>query len=439
MTISSSYSPDTYAGAGTTGPFAITFEKLLDSNSNATGIKVSKKVDSTGVITLLTITTDYTISGSNVTTVANVASGETLIIELDPDYLQSSDYTANSSLPAETLEDDLDKRTLEAQLNKDLNDRSLRVSSSSSGVTSTIVMSDTNSTNGDKYLKFNSAGTGFELQTLSTSSGLGNLVEDLTPQLGGDLDLNSSDITGTGDINHTGTLTTSGLATVGSFSTAGTAATGTLTVTGNIVVTGTVDGRDVATDGTKLDGIETAADVTDATNVISSLDGATISTATVATGDKVLIQDVDDSDNLKTVTAQSIADLASAASAATQAEQEAGSSTTTFVSPGRQQYHPSAAKAWGAVANSGTPTLEASYNITSLTDNGVGDTTVTIATDFSGADYSVVIQTGGNGTSTKGHTSCDDRVAGSFTASTANAANGSLIDNDFCFTCFGDQ
>lgn len=84
-----------------------------------------------------------------------------------------------------------------------------------------------------------------------------------------------------------------------------------VTATGNITVTGTVDGRDVATDGTKLDGIETAADVTDETNVKAALDGATISSATVATGDKVLIQDVDDSDNLKYVTAQSIADLAS--------------------------------------------------------------------------------------------------------------------------------
>ena len=38
-------------------------------------------------------------------------------------------------------------------------------------------------------------------------------------------------------------------------------------ITGNITVSGTVDGRDVATDGTKLDGIEASADVTDATNV----------------------------------------------------------------------------------------------------------------------------------------------------------------------------
>jgi hypothetical protein len=41
-------------------------------------------------------------------------------------------------------------------------------------------------------------------------------------------------------------------------------------VTGNIVVSGTVDGRDIATDGTKLDTIETNADVTDTTNVTAA-------------------------------------------------------------------------------------------------------------------------------------------------------------------------
>jgi hypothetical protein len=41
-------------------------------------------------------------------------------------------------------------------------------------------------------------------------------------------------------------------------------------VTGNIVVSGTVDGRDVATDGTKLDGIEANADVTDTANVTAA-------------------------------------------------------------------------------------------------------------------------------------------------------------------------
>ena len=41
-------------------------------------------------------------------------------------------------------------------------------------------------------------------------------------------------------------------------------------ISGDITVTGTVDGRDVATDGTKLDGIEASADVTDTTNVTAA-------------------------------------------------------------------------------------------------------------------------------------------------------------------------
>ena len=61
----------------------------------------------------------------------------------------------------------------------------------------------------------------------------------------------------------------------------------------------------------KLSNIEAAADVTDETNVKNALNGATITNVIVAGGDKVLIQDITDSDNLKYVTAQSIADLAS--------------------------------------------------------------------------------------------------------------------------------
>jgi len=43
-----------------------------------------------------------------------------------------------------------------------------------------------------------------------------------------------------------------------------------VTSTGNVTVGGTVDGRDVATDGTKLDTVETNADVTDTTNVTAA-------------------------------------------------------------------------------------------------------------------------------------------------------------------------
>ena len=45
--------------------------------------------------------------------------------------------------------------------------------------------------------------------------------------------------------------------------------TGDLTVP-NVVVSGNVDGRDVSVDGTKLDGIEAGADVTDTANVTAA-------------------------------------------------------------------------------------------------------------------------------------------------------------------------
>lgn len=66
-------------------------------------------------------------------------------------------------------------------------------------------------------------------------------------------------------------------------------------VIGNITVTGTVDGRDIATDGTKLDGIEAAADVTDATNVAAA--GAVMAdgTGNDITGDVVFTEKADHS------------------------------------------------------------------------------------------------------------------------------------------------
>lgn len=75
--------------------------------------------------------------------------------------------------------------------------------------------------------------------------------------------------------------------------------------------------------------------------------------------------------------------------AATQADQETATSTTTYISPGRQQYHPSAAKAWVRFTTITTTTIAASYNVTSLTDNGSGDTTINFTTSFSSANYGI--------------------------------------------------
>jgi hypothetical protein len=77
--------------------------------------------------------------------------------------------------------------------------------------------------------------------------------------------------------------------------------------------------------------------------------------------------------------------------AATQADMEAATSVSTFVSPGRQQYHPSAAKAWVRFNGSGTVAINASYNVSSVTDNGAGDWSVNFTTSFSSANYGFAI------------------------------------------------
>ena len=141
-----------------------------------------------------------------------------------------------------------------------------------------------------------------DIISLAQSVSINNVVEDTSPQLGGDLDTNGNNITfgdndkaifGAGSdlkIYHDGSnsyITDSGTGNliIGGDNVQITTASGTryfegssniarlyntgnqklathtsgIVVTGNIILSGTVDGRDVATDGSKLDGIEASA------------------------------------------------------------------------------------------------------------------------------------------------------------------------------------
>jgi len=73
---------------------------------------------------------------------------------------------------------------------------------------------------------------------------------------------------------------------------------------------------------------------------------------------------------------------------ATQALQEAFASADTAVMPSVQRHHPGHPKMWGYVTVSGgTPTISVSHNLTSITDTGLGILDVTIADDFSSANW----------------------------------------------------
>lgn len=77
------------------------------------------------------------------------------------------------------------------------------------------------------------------------------------------------------------------------------------------------------------------------------------------------------------------------AAAATQAEQEAGSITTAPVTPGRQQYHKSAVKAWVTFTGS-TGVILDSYNVASVVRDSAGNYTITWTVPFSSASYVVM-------------------------------------------------
>lgn len=85
---------------------------------------------------------------------------------------------------------------------------------------------------------------------------------------------------------------------------------------------------------------------------------------------------------------------------ATQANMETGTATNLLVSVGRQKFHPGHPKAWVVFNGSGTPAPTASFNVTSITDNGTGDYTINLTTGFSGAEYAGVLGGGANGEAT---------------------------------------
>ena len=87
-----------------------------------------------------------------------------------------------------------------------------RVTVTTSGATVTgalaaggLTYPSSDGTNG-QVLTTNGQGT-LSFTTVSGGGGISDVVEDTTPQLGGDLDLNSNDITGTGNFNVTGVIT----------------------------------------------------------------------------------------------------------------------------------------------------------------------------------------------------------------------------------------
>lgn len=189
MAISSETSKVQYSGDGSTTAFTVNFFFIEDGDLEVV------LTSAAGVNTVQTITTEYTLtgagdqSGGTCTMVTAPATGEKLTIRRKVPITQTVDYVENDPFPADTHERALDKLTMIAQEQSEEIGRSIKFSVSSTSTD--VVMPDPVA---DQYLKWNSGGTALESITLSSSAGLGNLVEDTTPQLGGDLGTNSNNI-----------------------------------------------------------------------------------------------------------------------------------------------------------------------------------------------------------------------------------------------------
>jgi hypothetical protein len=123
-----------------------------------------------------------------------------------------------------------------------------------------------------------------------------------------------------------------------------------------------------------------------------------------------------------------------AVTAATQAEMEADSSTTVFVTPGRAKYFPGAAKVWGLTNT--VNVLTGDYNMTGITQHGTGDNTFTYDVDFSSNVYLALVTVGGGGRICH----ADVLAVGSSRVHTADAdapyGASNAVTN---FAAFGDQ
>lgn len=327
MTISTTTNRVSFTGDGVSTSFSFPYFVIATAD-----LKVYQEG------TLKTLTTHYTLSGSapytsgtNVQFVTAPAVDDEIVILRDPAITQAVDIADNDPLPAASIETPLDRLTMICQRLADRISRAFTLSDSDvSGASLTLPAPAAS-----KLIGWDSAGTA--LANYASSS----IAATIVPSAFMETVLDD-------------TTAAAARTTLGAFASAGGTISGAVTVQGDV----TLDtAKALIFEGATADAFETTLGVVDPTADRTILLPDSSGTVALTSGVPTL---------------------------ATQADQETATSTTTYVSPGRQQYHPGMAKAWlRMTCVAGTPSIVASYNITSLTDNGAGDYTANFTVAFS--------------------------------------------------------
>ncbi len=172
MTVSSTTVKNSYSGNGSTTQFPYGYKIFADSD-----LIVIIRTDSTGVETVKTLTTHYTVSGAGDASGGNVtftsgntpASGETVVIIREVPQTQAIDYIANDPFPAESHEEGLDRATMTTQQVQEELDRSIKLSRTNTMTSTEFTVGSTDRAN--KVLAFDSSGEISVTQELGTFKG----------------------------------------------------------------------------------------------------------------------------------------------------------------------------------------------------------------------------------------------------------------------------
>jgi hypothetical protein len=261
-----------FAGNSITTTFAFTF-KVFDADE-----VYVVKANSAGVETVLTLTTDYTVSlnadqnsnpGGSITLVSALPTGETMIISSTVEYLQTVDLTNQGGFYPSVINTALDRLTILTQQLKEEVDRSAKLSITSEADAETLVSN---------------------INTLATNlDDLTTIVNNIADIVTCATDLDGSDTIGTTATNISNVNTVAGIS--GNVTTVAGISSNVTTVAGVASNVTTVAGiaSDVSTVAADSADIQTvAADGTDigtvATNIanVNTVGGISANVTTVA-------------------------------------------------------------------------------------------------------------------------------------------------------------
>jgi len=175
MTVNSSVRRNDYAGSGITGPYSYTFRIF-----EASDLRVST-VDSSGVETVLSYPTDYSVTnvgnrnGGAVTFTIAVPSGTNIILQRVLALVQETDIRNQGPYYPETLEDALDRVVMIAQ---QVNDGIVPVFRAPATVNPTSLSLEIPNLTPNAYLRVNNAGNG--LDTVSSVVSAQNFIQSGT-------------------------------------------------------------------------------------------------------------------------------------------------------------------------------------------------------------------------------------------------------------------